>query len=123
MSGFKVYVIGRLGKTKAEITSQVKSLGGQVVSTVKPDTTICISNQSEIDKQSKSINKVMDCDVPVVDVEYLDNIDSGGALAKITSHKISSWGAPRDVLPSKEETDFGAPQKSLERAFEKSKFF
>ena len=47
LKGFKVYLIGRLSQTKPQLTQQIESLGGRVVSTVSETTTICISNESE----------------------------------------------------------------------------
>ena len=52
------------------------------------------------------MQKVKDCDVPVVDVDFLDDAAKGEALSKILPHTISPWGAPRHALSSKEETDF-----------------
>ena len=66
LQGFKVVIIGRLGKTKvwkltfqilpkltphspqAELTQEIEALGGKVVSTVTKSTTICISDKSEL---------------------------------------------------------------------------
>ena len=61
------------------------------------------------------MEKVKICDVPVVDVEFLDDAAKGEALSKILPHTISSWGAPRHVLSATEETDFAT------QAFEKGK--
>ena len=59
------------------------------------------------------MQKVKDCDVPVVDVDFLDDAAKGEALSKILPHTISPWGAPRHALSTTEETDFEA------QAFEK----
>jgi poly [ADP-ribose] polymerase len=99
LNGFTIFIIGRLSKTKAALTKEINELGGDAVGSVDEDTTLCISNQAEIDKQSKNMNKVMECDVPVVPVDYLKDAAKGGALGKIAVHKISSWGASRDALP------------------------
>ncbi len=44
---------------------------------------------------SVKMEEVEECDVPVVDVDYLDKAASGAALLKIPGSTISSWGAPR----------------------------
>ena len=48
-----------------------------------------------------------ECEVPVVDEAYLEDARKGGALLKIPSHTISSWGAPRLSLTAEEMTDCG----------------
>lgn len=101
-------------------------MGGKVVSKVTKQTTICLSNQGtvlmyhliiefiiicivfegEVDKMSKRMLEVEEYEVPVVDEDYLNDARSGGgALLKISSHTISSWGAPRHSLPSADMTD------------------
>ena len=40
--------------------------------------------------------------MPVVGEEYLQDAAKGGALLKIPSHTLSSWGAPRHSLPADE---------------------
>ena len=115
LAGFKIVILGRLSKTKAQLTAQIKSLGGEVIGTPNIDTTICISNKAELDKRTKVVDKIKECDVPVVDVEFLDDAAQGGALVKIPPHTISSWGAPRHTLVGKEEIDAG----SLDKLFEK----
>ena len=63
---------------------------------------------------SKKMGEVVECEVPVVDEEYLDDAGIGAALLKIPTHTISSWGAPRHSLPSTGEdmTDSGHSFKS-----------
>ncbi len=53
----------------------------------------------ELDKASKRMSEVEDLEVPVVTMDYLDDAANGGALLKIPTHTISSWGAPRHSLP------------------------
>ena len=45
---------------------------------------------------SKKMEEVKSHDIPVVSEDYLADAAKGGALLKISSHTISSWGAPRD---------------------------
>ena len=60
----------------------------------------------EVDKMSKKMAKVEEVEVPVVTEEFLEDASKGGALLKIPSHTISSWGAPRHSLAAPEdETD------------------
>ncbi|CAI8024368.1 Poly [ADP-ribose] polymerase 1 [Geodia barretti] len=82
-------------------------MGGKVVSKVSEITTICLSSQGEVDKNSKKMSEVGECEVPVVDEAYLEDARKGGALLKIPSHTISSWGAPRHSLTAEEMTDCG----------------
>ena len=83
------------------------------MSSVNKDTTICISDKDTVESGSHVVRNVQDCDVPVVDVEFLDDAAKGEALSKILPHTISPWGAPRHALSTTEETDYAA------RAFEK----
>ena len=53
------------------------------------------------------MSEVGECEVPVVDEAYLEDARKGGALLKIPSHTISSWGAPRHSLTAEEMTDCG----------------
>ena len=61
-----------------------------------------------MDKKSKKMAEVEECEVPVVDEAYLEDSRKGGALLKIPSHTISSWGAARHSLAVEEMTDCGA---------------
>jgi len=61
----------------------------------------------------KKMGIVKECDVPVVDEDYLDKAASGAALLKIPGSTISDWGAPRHSVSldstqgsSKEEKSF-----------------
>lgn len=83
-----------------------------MTTTVNDKTTICISNSTEVEHNSKAMTDCKEHGVPVVDVEFLDDATNGSAHSKITSHIISSWGnSPRSTPSSsrsgKEETDFG----------------
>ena len=62
---------------------------------------------AELDKMSKKMREVEECDVPVVKEEFLEAAAGGGALLKIPPHTISSWGAPRHSLTAEEMTDCG----------------
>ena len=118
--------------SQSELTREVEALGGKVVNKVSNGTTICISDKSELarthlspppiylcclfsleelDKASKRMVEVEECEVPVVGEDYLQDAVKGGALLKIPSHTISSWGAPRHSLPA-DEPDSGRSFKS-----------
>lgn len=57
---------------------------------------------------SKMMKEVKSHDIPVVSEDYLADAAKGGALLKIPSHTISSWGAPRYSVPSAtDEPDSG----------------
>ena len=57
---------------------------------------------------SKMMKEVKSHDIPVVGEDYLADAAKGGALLKIPSHTISSWGAPRYSVPSAtDEPDSG----------------
>ena len=61
---------------------------------------------------AKKMCEVEECDVPVVDEEFLSDAAKGAALLKIPSHTISSWGAPRHSLPV-DEPDYPKSFKSM----------
>ena len=66
----------------------------------------------ELDKMSKKMCEVEECEVPVVKEEYLDDAAKGAALLKIPTHTISEWGAPRHSLPA-DDTDYFGGGKSF----------
>ena len=82
------------------------------------DTTLCISSKAELEKSTftAKMGKVKHCDVPVVGVEFLEEAAKGGALSKIPSHTISSWGAPRQALAA---TENRKREANHERVYEK----
>ena len=47
LKGFRVFIIGRLSKTKVVLTQQIESLGGRVTNRVTENTTVCLSNKGE----------------------------------------------------------------------------
>lgn len=47
LKGFRIYIIGRLGRTKVELTHLIESLGGKVTGRVNENTTVCLSSQGE----------------------------------------------------------------------------
>ena len=58
---------------------------------------------------SKKMEEVKSHDIPVVSEDYLADAAKGGALLKIPSHTISSWGAPRYSVPSTTDEHDGGP--------------
>ena len=56
--------------------------------------------------------EVEECEVPVVGEDYLTDAAKGGALLKIPSHTISTWGAPRHSLPV-DKSELGKSFKSM----------
>ena len=69
---------------------------------------VCDVCAGEVERSSKKMSEVKECDVPVVDEAYLEDAGKGGALLKIPTHTISSWGAPRHSLTAEEMTDCGS---------------
>ena len=65
----------------------------------------------ELEKMSKKMVEVENCEIPVVDEEFLDDAAKGAALLKIPTHTISGWGAPRHSLPA-DDTDYFGGGKS-----------
>ena len=53
----------------------------------------------ELEKMSKKMQEVKECDVPVVSEDFLEEAAKGAALIKIPGSTISEWGAPRHALP------------------------
>lgn len=101
LKGFRIRVIGKLGPTQKKVAAEIKDLGGSVVSSVTPQTTICISTKAEIDKGNQPMKDVEKCNVPVVDLEFLEDVGKGGnPFSKIGPHTISTWGASRLSLPT-----------------------
>ena len=118
LSGFKIASSGRLTKKKGELKKVIESLGGEMSSTVTRNTTLLISNETEVeDNSSTAMCSASRYQIPVVDIEYLDDVAGGDALGKIKSHTISTWTASPNVGGSngKEETDSAVFEKGLNR--------
>ncbi len=68
----------------------------------------------ELEKMSKKMVEVKECDVPVVSEDFLEEARKGAALLKIPGSTISEWGAPRHSLPAEgTDVDGGKSFKSL----------
>lgn len=100
---------------QAELTNQIQTLGGTVVSSVSKKTTLCISNLAEVTSGSKKMLDAENKNVPIVDEGFLIDASKGEALSKIPLHTISSWGAPRHTLAVQE-------QSGVSKAFKKGWF-
>lgn len=120
LAGYKIFTAGRLSKTKAQLKDIIKNMGGDFVTSLNSKTTICISNNSELELDSKAMKECKELGVPVLDLEFLEDVSTNGsASSKISPHTISSWtiDSPRPAkrLKGKEETDFGLMEKGIIR--------
>ncbi|XP_031566693.1 poly [ADP-ribose] polymerase 1-like [Actinia tenebrosa] len=93
----KIALIGKLKKSKANITEVIESLGGKVVEKVSNNVSCCISSAAEVNKQSKKMKDAESANIPVVSEECLDAVKSGGAVLKISQHSIAPWGNNKGV--------------------------
>lgn len=66
-----------------------------------------VQRAEELEKMSKKMEEVKECEVPVVSEDYLEVASKGGALLHIPGSTISDWGAPRHALPMEDEDFFG----------------
>lgn len=57
------------------------------------DNWFCIWILEEVEKKSKSIKEAEKAGVHVVDEDFLDKVQKGGAALLITQHSIASWGS------------------------------
>ena len=105
MNGISVRLIGKLDKTHKLISEEIKSLGGTVTTAASPLTRVCISNQLCIDKMEKAMKDMKKSNIPVVTMEYLNDImtNGGSPYDKIATHKISTWG---DSMPGTSSSKF-----------------
>ena len=69
------------------------SLGAEVVDTVSQQTTIVLSNQTEVNKKSAKIKTAEEHSIPVLPIGFLEEAKTGNALSKVLTSKISDWGA------------------------------
>ena len=53
----------------------------------------CCECIDEVEKKSKAIKEAEAADVHVVDEEFLDKVQKGGAALLISQHSIASWGS------------------------------
>ncbi|XP_077994827.1 poly [ADP-ribose] polymerase 1-like [Glandiceps talaboti] len=88
----KVALIGKLTKTNKDMTKEVETLGGTVVTKVDSNVACCISNQAEVKKMAKKMKDAKAADVHIVSEDFLENVKKGGAALMINKHSIATWG-------------------------------
>ncbi|KAI6661255.1 Poly polymerase 1 [Oopsacas minuta] len=98
LNGFSVCIVGKLERTKGELTAELTSLGAVVVDSVSQQTTIVLSNPNEVTKKSAKIKTAEKHSIPILSVSFLEESKTGDALSKVLTNKISDWGAVPQML-------------------------
>ncbi|KAH3844594.1 poly [ADP-ribose] polymerase 1-like [Dreissena polymorpha] len=93
LEGLKFVVSGKFSKSKADISAAIVRMGGTVVTKCDGKTAAVISTKDEVEKKSKAVKEAEKADVHVVDEEFLDKVQKGGAALLITAHSIAPWGS------------------------------
>lgn len=123
LEGMK-FVIGKTEKSKGDITKEIQKLGGHVVTKVTSDTAAVISCKAEVTKKSTNIKDAEKANIHVVDEDFLDSVQKGGACLMIQKHNIVSWGTDPSarIVPasSKSMGKSAYRQKQDEKHFTKS---
>nr|UYS55296.1 poly-ADP-ribose polymerase I [Physella acuta] len=116
----KFVIGGKLNKSKAQITADIKELGGLVVTKMDKKVAAVISTKGEVEKKSKLIKEAEENEVHVVSEDFLANCKSGNIPQLIAKHSIASWGsdvekrigqrpvksAPKSGMSAREEAKF-----------------
>lgn len=87
------FVIGKTSKSKADITKEIKSLGGSVATAVDGKTFCVFSNETEVKKNLKVIKEAKKNDIHVVKEDFLDEAMKVDPCTLIDKHKLSDWGS------------------------------
>ncbi|KAL4239025.1 Poly [ADP-ribose] polymerase 1 [Mactra antiquata] len=93
LEGMKFVLSGKFSKSKADVSKAVSRLGGTVVTKCDGKTTAVISTKDEVEKMSKSMKEAKTADVHVVDEDFLNKVEKGGAALLIIQHSIAGWGS------------------------------
>lgn len=101
--------IGFRGKTD-ELQKRISKLGGYCDKKISDKTIAVFSTAAEIEKDGKSMQKVKDCGLHVIPLDFLDAIESGdkekiNPLKTIVSMSLCDWGTDPSTRVPKEETN------------------
>lgn len=115
LDDLKFVIVGKTTKSKAELTKEIQSMGGTVVS--KPDSKVaaCISTKAEVDKKGKAMAEVAKAEVQVVPEDFLEKARDGGmgkVLELIKTLNIASWGSDPEKRVGKRPMK-SAPKSSM----------
>ncbi|NP_001191521.1 poly-(ADP-ribose) polymerase I [Aplysia californica] len=117
LQDLKFVIQGKLGKSKAQVTSDISKKGGVVVTKVDKKVAAVISNKDEVKKKGKVIKEAEENEVHVISEDFLEACQKGNVAKLIAEHSIATWGsnvekrigqrpmksAPKSGMTAKEE--------------------
>ncbi|CAD5118902.1 DgyrCDS7576 [Dimorphilus gyrociliatus] len=86
------FVIGKTTKSKAELTKEIKDLGGTVATAVDEKTFAVFSNEAEVKKNLKVIKEAKKNNIQVVKEDFLEEAMKVDPVSLIDKHKLCDWG-------------------------------
>lgn len=113
LKNMEFVILGKTETPKDELKNQIVKLGGKVTTKIHKMLAAVISTQEEVEKMSKRMQEVKDCDVQVVPENFLEESIAGGAAENIRKLCISSWGSdPKKRLEMVESMKSSTKSKS-----------
>lgn len=85
-------IIGNLKRSRNEIESIIKKMGGKIVPRVHYKLAAIISNQEEVQKMGSQMEEAKAFDIQVVSEEFLTEIANNDPVLHIITENISNWG-------------------------------
>nr|XP_053644979.1 poly [ADP-ribose] polymerase 1-like [Cherax quadricarinatus] len=93
LDGMSFVIVGsHFSKDKNAMKNKIKELGGKVTTKVDKTTTAVITTKDLIGGTDKKIDTAKTLNVHCVSEDFLDEVDSGGALLMIEKKSIAPWG-------------------------------
>lgn len=92
------FIFGKTKKSKDELKSIIRELGGKVASKIHENLAAVISSKEEVEKMSSRMLKIQELQIQVVPEDYLEDAKNGGAIAFISSRSICDWGSDVSIL-------------------------
>lgn len=121
LSDMKFFVLGKLKKSKGDITKAVEELGGTITSKIDKHTAAILSTEAEVKKMSKKMQEAKDANIQVVAEDFLDSVKKGGAVLLIRDKAICSWGSdPLERIGNADSKLAAKKRKAEESMYTKS---
>lgn len=82
LDGCSVATSGRFsGTSQTAVQKRITDLGGSIAPKVTEDTTVLITTDKDFEAKSTKVTAAIDNDVPIVNIEWLDETESSNAKA------------------------------------------
>lgn len=84
-------VIGKLHKSKEEITKMIEKMGGKVIERVNSRLAAVISNEAEVQRMGPQMKEAKKLKIQVVSLNFLTEMQSD-PLLYVISESLCTWG-------------------------------